>query len=149
MLSGVVEYFKGNPFYLLLALYFVFKLYQYLTQAPYDDSAGPEKIGNLNEWNALLSSNEDRVIVVDFYATWCPPCRVAAPRFAKLAEEAEFSSVIFRKCNVDLAGDVSRLCGVRAMPTFKVFCGKKEVHEMTGYQEDRLRESIRSALKSK
>jgi thioredoxin 1 len=149
MLSGLLEYFKNNPFQFLFAVYLGFKVYQYLTQAPYDDSAGPEKIESLNDWNTLLNSNEDRVIVVDFYAIWCGPCKVAAPRFAKLAEEAEFSSVIFRKCNVDTASDVSRACGVRVMPTFKVFYGKKEVLEMTGYQEERLKEAIRNALKSK
>ena len=80
------------------------------------------------------------VIVCDFYATWCPPCKTAAPLFHKLSEEEQFADrVVFRKCNVDGARSVAQACKISSMPTFKVFCGGNEVFSMSGYDERKLR----------
>jgi thioredoxin 1 len=145
----VIEYFQNHPLSVLVALYVVFKVYQYATQKPYDDSIGPEKIQNIVEWNQLQKSAADKVIVVDFYATWCGPCKVAAPHYFKLSQDPEFSNVIFRKCNVNGAEDVAKVCGIRAMPTFKVYYGATEVAVITGYNEEKLKDIIRTTMKSK
>ncbi len=60
-------------------------------------------------------------MVVDYYATWCPPCKAAAPSYARLSDAFDGASVVFAKVNVDEANDVARAHEIRAMPTFKVF----------------------------
>ena len=147
---GLLEYFQSNPLSALVALFVLYKIYQYATQQPYDDSLGPEKIHNLTEWKQLQTKTAaEKVIVVDFYATWCPPCRAAAPHFQKLSQDSEFANVIFRKCNVSEAEEVAKVCGIKAMPTFKVYCGATEVAMLTGYNEEKLKDTIRTTMKSK
>lgn len=70
---------------------------------------GPQPVDNVEEWNSLLLKNIDKIIVCDFYATWCPPCRTAAPFYHEMAAEADFSSIIFVKCNVDKASGVAQV----------------------------------------
>merc|ERR1719502_2148536 len=95
---------------------------------PWPDFGGRvTKVHNLKEWDELLSTDEKKVIVVDAYATWCGPCKTAAPIYAKLSEQFTEASCVFAKIDVDEARDVMNQLGIKAMPTFKVFKGKKEV----------------------
>lgn len=60
--------------------------------------------------------------MVDFYADWCPPCRVIAPIFSKLADQhAAKGQLAFAKVNVDHVKDVAGRYNVSAMPTFMFF----------------------------
>ncbi|KAH8649126.1 thioredoxin-like protein [Xylariales sp. PMI_506] len=108
--------------YVLIA----FLLYMVLKTVFADRSPIPETSNNVSkitqaaELDTVLSSN-DRV-VVDFYADWCPPCRVIAPVFSKLADEnASKGQLAFAKVNVDHVKDVAGRYGITAMPTFVVF----------------------------
>lgn len=61
-------------------------------------------------------------MVVDFYADWCPPCRVIAPIFSELADNHSLNGhLAFAKVNVDHVNDVAGRYGVSAMPTFVFF----------------------------
>lgn len=56
-------------------------------------------------------------VVLDFFATWCGPCKTIAPMFEKLA--AEFPSVTFLKVDVDQAGmELREKWSIRSVPTF-------------------------------
>ena len=86
-------------------------------------------------------------MVCDFYATWCPPCKTAAPLFHRLSEESQYTDrVIFRKCNVDSAKAVAQACKISSMPTFKVFRGENEVFSMSGYDETKLRRFLTNEM---
>jgi thioredoxin 1 len=63
-----------------------------------------------------------KYVVVDFYADWCPPCRVIAPIFSKLADDhAKPGQLGFAKVNVDHVKEVAGKYGISAMPTFLFF----------------------------
>ena len=90
---------------------------------PWPDFGG--KVSTLTseaEWVELVetAAAKKRLILVDCYAHWCPPCRRAAPVFAKMSEEYA-SNVIFAKVDVDKAPELSAIFGVRVLPTFKLF----------------------------
>lgn len=76
----------------------------------------------------LISSLDEiptnKNVVIDFFADWCGPCKMIAPKFSEL--EAQFPSIEFLKVNVDDAEDVAERFGVRAMPTF-IFMKKSKV----------------------
>jgi thioredoxin len=58
----------------------------------------------------------DNLVVVDFTATWCPPCKAIAPIFEALA--AEEPDVVFIKVDVDANSETAQACGISSMPTF-------------------------------
>jgi thioredoxin 1 len=62
---------------------------------------------------------EQGIVVADFYADWCGPCKKIAPEFERLAKI--YSSVAFLKVDVDAFEDLCTRYNVSAMPTFIVF----------------------------
>lgn len=74
-------------------------------------------ITNTNVSEVLSSS---KVVVVDFWATWCGPCRVLGPTVDEVASEFEGRAVV-AKCNVDDCEDVAVKYGIRNIPTLLFF----------------------------
>jgi thioredoxin 1 len=91
-------------------------------------------------FDSLLDEAKSKPVIVDFFATWCPPCKLAAPVFAKWSKQ--YPNVCFLKVDVDKAKDVAKHCQITAMPTFSMYLNKKNVDTKQGWQE----ESIRSML---
>ncbi|EPS45718.1 hypothetical protein H072_187 [Dactylellina haptotyla CBS 200.50] len=87
-------------------------------------------INSLKEFQEII--NGDKVIIVDFWATWCGPCRVISPIFEKLSEKAEFSDIGFYKVDVDEQEEISQEVGIKAMPTFMVFRNGNKIEDLVG-----------------
>ncbi|GKY98244.1 thioredoxin domain-containing protein 2 [Mayamaea pseudoterrestris] len=95
-----------------------------------------QKITNLEEYNALLETSKSKLVILDFSAEWCGPCKFIHPIFEKMAEENP--DVVFAEVDVDEADDVAGQCKVRAMPTFHFYKGGEKIEEMMGADKDKL-----------
>lgn len=71
------------------------------------------------EFDALVA--RQRAVVVDFYATWCAPCKQYSPRFTQAAREARRrwpdAPVAFVKVDIDRSPELARRYGVQSVPT--------------------------------
>lgn len=86
----------------------------------------------------------DKVVLVDFYADWCGPCKMMAPIVEKLAEEYEGQAVI-GKLNVDDEPFVSSRYRVLSIPTLMFFKDGKEADRIVGAVD---KEEVENKLKS-
>ena len=98
------------------------------------------EVHTLPEFQSLLSSSGDKLIVVDFTATWCGPCQRIKPAFQALAEANP--DVVFCKVDVDANSETAESCDVQSMPTFHFYKAGQKVHEFSGASEDMLRQGI-------
>ncbi|KAI0253285.1 thioredoxin [Lactifluus subvellereus] len=98
-------------------------------------------INSLDEFRQLINSG--RVIAIDFWATWCGPCRSISPRFERFSEE--LPGIGFYKVDVDEQGAIAQEVGVRAMPTFVVFQNGNKVDDLVGADPPKLQMLLANA----
>jgi len=100
---------------------------------------------NLTEFNQILADAGDLLVVVDFSAEWCGPCKFIAPKLKEMAEEFA-GKIKVVKVDVDEAEDVAAHCGIRCMPTFMFYKNSKKVTEFSGANAEKLRQTIEGNL---
>ncbi|MBC7112430.1 MAG: thioredoxin [Candidatus Methanomethyliales bacterium] len=76
-------------------------------------------------------STTDKLVVVDFWASWCGPCMIMAPIFEQLARKYE-GKVLMAKVNVDENLEVPQRLGIYGIPTFVFFKNGREVGRLVG-----------------
>ncbi|KAG8940847.1 hypothetical protein FRC04_004998 [Tulasnella sp. 424] len=74
--------------------------------------------------------NRDKVVIIDFLATWCGSCRVMSPIFEQFSNQ--YSDPEFYKVDVDDQEAISEEAGITAMPTFIAFKAGKMLDELVG-----------------
>ena len=77
----------------------------------------------------ILSAND--LVLVDFWATWCGPCRMLAPTVEAIAREYDGKAAVV-KCNVDECEDIAVQFGIRNIPTLLFFKGGAQVDKLVG-----------------
>ena len=88
-------------------------------------------ISHLNQKNFEEFIKNNEYAVVDFWASWCGPCRALAPVFEEVASQKNTHA--FAKVNVDEAQELALSFGVNTIPTILLFHKGKLIDRVSGY----------------
>ncbi|KAL9054229.1 MAG: hypothetical protein Q9162_004262 [Coniocarpon cinnabarinum] len=106
---------------------------------------GVHNVGSKADFDQALKDNQ--VVVVDFFATWCGPCKVVAPKVVEMSNSDSYKEKArFLKIDVDEVPDVAQEYSVKAMPTFMVFKDGEKVQEVVGANVKALENAVGSAV---
>ncbi|WP_036478170.1 thioredoxin [Myxosarcina sp. GI1] len=82
-----------------------------------------------DEFDRLL--NDESVVVADYTASWCGPCRVTAPLIDRLAEEYQDRATVV-KIDIDKHKDTAKKYGIRSIPAVLMFKDGEQVENLVG-----------------
>ncbi len=77
--------------------------------------------------------DSDQLVLVDFWAEWCGPCKMIAPVLEELAQELD-GKLVIGKLDIDENQDTAMAFGVMSIPTLLLFKGGEPVDRIVGYQ---------------
>ena len=98
-------------------------------------------IESTSQFSSLLSSSA--IVVADFYADWCGPCKQIAPIYEQLsAQLSRPNKITFTKINTDNQQELARSYGVTAMPTFMIFKNARRIESIQGADPRRLSAAV-------
>eukprot|EP01083_Nonionella_stella_P004338 12524_1 len=93
------------------------------------------QIQSNEEFESCVKKAAGGLVLVDFFATWCGPCVMIAPKLKEMAK-GKYSDVAFYKVDVDALGEIAQEMGITAMPTFKLFRDGVMLGEMRGADQN-------------
>lgn len=109
----------------------------------FQGSSSVVHVASAAEFDKLVLESDGKLIVVDFSATWCMPCKLIAPVFDEMSSpDGEFANVIFVKIDVDEVPELAERFQVQAMPTFLFMRNSEEVDRFSGASVEKLKETI-------
>lgn len=85
-------------------------------------------------------------LIVDFFASWCPPCRMMGPVFEELSKKYANQGVTFLKVDVDEVRTVAQKAGVKSMPTFQIYYKGQLVDSAVGADQDKLEDLVKKII---
>lgn len=95
-------------------------------------NASPDAI-SMDQYNVLISS--DKLVLVDFYAEWCGPCKRMEPYLNKITEDSkEYVTVI--RIDADKNPDLCRQLNVTALPVLKLYKNKELIWDNLGFVDE-------------
>jgi len=92
------------------------------------------------------AGSENQLVVIDFSATWCGPCKQISPFYKELSESEDFANVVFLKVDVDENPETAAKYGVSAMPTFIFIKAGEVIDRLMGANPGRLQEMIEELM---
>lgn len=87
---------------------------------------------NTQEFNELMN---EKAVLVDFFATWCGPCKMLSPVLEDVAEKMK-DKVTIVKVDVDRSPDLAAKFGVMSVPTMIMFKNGRQVDAFSGYMPE-------------
>ena len=94
---------------------------------------------NEEEFKQKVEQSKD-IVLVDFFATWCGPCKMLAPVLEEVEEECDAK---IYKVDIDESEQLAKRYGIMVVPTMIIFVNGKEVEKFSGYmQKDDILEKI-------
>lgn len=131
---------KDNRFWIAVTLLSVIFLVVMAFQSNSSDVSADSKetvkeqdvvILNSDNFESTISKG---ITVIDFWATWCMPCKIQGPIVADVAKEVKGKAVV-AKLDIDKSRDIANKYMISAVPTILIFKDGKEVKRLVGLQQ--------------
>lgn len=90
-----------------------------------------------NNFNDIITTN--KLVVVDFFATWCGPCRALSPYIDELATNHH---ILFAKANIEETPIMANELNVKSLPCVIIFENSKEINRVVGFNKPKLQAII-------
>ena len=84
-----------------------------------------------NNFEELI--NGDKPVLVDFFATWCGPCKMLSPILGQVADETD--KVVIAKCDIDECMEIAQKYNIMSVPTLVAFKSGEEVKRAVGFRQ--------------
>ena len=84
----------------------------------------------LTSENLDESIENNDILIIDFWAEWCGPCKMFGPVFEKASEQ--YPDIVFAKCNTEIQQQVAGSFGIRSIPTMAAFREKILIYMQPG-----------------
>ncbi|NP_001091804.1 thioredoxin-2 [Bombyx mandarina] len=98
-------------------------------------------IKDSDDLKTRLAEAGDKLVVIDFMATWCGPCKMIGPKLDEIAAEMS-DSIVVVKVDVDECEDIASEYNINSMPTFVFVKNGKKLDEFSGANVDKLKTTI-------
>ncbi len=107
-----------------------------------------KEIKNIEDFKNAVDGDKN-VVVIDFYADWCGPCKMFAPKFENMSKK--YPGVGFYKINSDNeeTAKICDACNIRSLPTFCFFTGGKYTDQIIGPNELAIEKMIQTLNQTK
>eukprot|EP00004_Rigifila_ramosa_P016375 TRINITY_DN3882_c0_g1_i1.p1 TRINITY_DN3882_c0_g1~~TRINITY_DN3882_c0_g1_i1.p1 ORF type:complete len:119 (-),score=41.45 TRINITY_DN3882_c0_g1_i1:51-377(-) len=107
--------------------------------------AEPLMCANAAAFDAAVAAAGSKLVVIDFTASWCGPCKRIAPVYHEMAQTYNGKAVLL-KVDVDENEEIAARFSIRSMPTFVFLKSKAEVERFSGASPEKLKETIEKLL---
>ncbi|XP_051043780.1 thioredoxin domain-containing protein 8 [Phodopus roborovskii] len=101
-------------------------------------------INDMDELKQLLKAAGSRLVVVEFSAKWCGPCKMVGPIFQAMS--LKYQNVMFASVDVDSSKELTQLCDIKAVPTFQMFKHTQKIFEFHGADAKKLELKIQELM---
>ena len=100
-------------------------------------------IASIDAFNSIVNSFKENLIVVDFYADWCAPCKGFKPVFERTQREYFNKGVIFARLDTEQLPEISEQFSIKSIPTLMLIRNNKGLKKHIGaINQNKLRELI-------
>lgn len=91
---------------------------------------------HINSYEEFKNYIENNTCFVDFYTTWCGPCKMLSPIIEELDENGSFGDIKILKIDAEECADISREFRIQAVPTIMLFKNGQAVKTSMGYMNE-------------
>lgn len=105
-------------------------------------------ISSLDDFKTAIGDSATGLVVIDFFASWCMPCKLIGPKYEKMAEK--YPMVKFYKLDADneATSSIVQACMIQGLPSFIFFKAGIYLNKMTGANEVNLEKLLLENLKT-
>lgn len=81
--------------------------------------------------NSFSETIKEKIVLVDFFANWCGPCRMLSPIIEEVSNE--INDVVFAKIDIDESSEIASSYGIMSIPTLILFKNGKMINKIVGF----------------